>query len=137
MCAVAKLAGRAEARAAKGAATMREIGLIAIMALAVAGCSSGAPTAAPTSPPQPEAENGRWAMVPVGGGPEEVGDQRFWYAWRLDTKTGTVEMCSYTDGSAHWNPSNRADMRGPGIVCQYEDKATGAPTSAKFGPPTR
>jgi hypothetical protein len=105
---------------------MRKIWLAPLVALAVAGCSGGSTPASSTPTPQSESGNGRWAIVPVGGAPAEVGDQRFWYAWRLDTKTGTVEMCSYTDGSAHWDPTNRADIRGPGINCQYEAKATGA-----------
>jgi hypothetical protein len=103
---------------------MRKLFLLVAAVLPLTGCSSGSP--APASPaPVAQSDNGRWAIVPSGGPPEQTGDERLMYAWRIDTKTGTVEMCSYTDGSPKWDPTNRADIHGPQLACSLESKATG------------
>jgi len=36
--------------------------------------------------------------VPAGSGPLREGQQVFYFAWRLDTVTGSVEMCTYDPG---------------------------------------
>lgn len=81
--------------------------IVAIIALA--GCTKPEEKVA-VDPPKPK-EIGRWQIVSVGS---DVVPQygRMSYAWRLDTVTGELEMCTYDPGftptqttSTYKNPS--------------------------------
>jgi len=41
---------------------------------------------------------GRWQLMPVIGPPIDVGGTPHYYAWRLDTVTGDLQMCAYDPG---------------------------------------
>jgi hypothetical protein len=78
---------------------MRTISLLAVV-MVVFGCCD-----------QALAESvGRWQIVPIIGPPMDVRGTPHYYAWRIDTVTGVVQMCAYDPGG--WK---RADAPG-GIV---------------------
>jgi len=43
-------------------------------------------------------DNGRWILVPATQSPIMNQGSPFMFAWRLDTKTGAMEMCTYDPG---------------------------------------
>lgn len=54
-------------------------------------------------PPPANSEFGRWVVVPASSQPYLAGDPKnvpLYSAWRLDTKTGSLEMCSYDPGGS-------------------------------------
>jgi hypothetical protein len=49
---------------------------------------------------------GHWVVVPATQGPIFNQGSPFIFAWRLDTKTGALEMCTYDPGG--WmNPTGK------------------------------
>jgi hypothetical protein len=49
----------------------------------------------------PDAANktsGRWTVVPAANGPTVVAGTTYFFAWRLDTQTGNLELCTYDPG---------------------------------------
>jgi hypothetical protein len=41
---------------------------------------------------------GRWQIVPTIGAPIDVRGTPHYYAWRIDTVTGALQMCAYDPG---------------------------------------
>jgi hypothetical protein len=41
---------------------------------------------------------GRWQLLPVYGPPIDVKGTPHYLAWRLDTETGALQMCTYDPG---------------------------------------
>ena len=73
--------------------------LIAVMPVIalLAGCDQPASKEMPpATPPAANNEFGRWMVAAASTGPQrdEVGAE-IWSAWRLDTKTGDLEFCTY------------------------------------------
>ena len=54
--------------------------------LLVAGCGKQFPA---------NSELGRWQIIPASGGAPPSALSAGWFAWRLDTKSGQVEFCTY------------------------------------------
>jgi hypothetical protein len=44
----------------------------------------------------PAPELGRWIIIPAEHEPPSLSAERSWSVWRLDTKTGALDFCSYT-----------------------------------------
>lgn len=67
-----------------------------LVALLLAGCDQPASK----EPAQPVVKNdfGRWVIVPAANAPSNVAGTLYFFAWRLDTKTGDVEVCTYDPG---------------------------------------
>jgi hypothetical protein len=61
--------------------------------ITVSGCEK--PPAAATPPPSAGHEIGRFAVSSAGGNDHSPGTDLF-SAWRIDTKTGDLEFCTYT-----------------------------------------
>jgi hypothetical protein len=61
--------------------------------LLLAACDKSAPPANASKAAQ--SEFGRWAIVPAGSN-EKTPNFEAWSAWRLDTKTGSLEFCTYS-----------------------------------------
>ncbi len=75
----------------------------------ITGCDHPASTSAQTPPAPPaNAEFGRWAVVPVAEKTKEPGVE-MWNAWRLDTKTGDLEFCSYTVSTVGERPTETTE----------------------------
>jgi hypothetical protein len=65
------------------------------LALSMVGCNAKAPAPGQQSaPPEPP----RWTITPVASEPMPVGGSHYWSAWRLDTKTGALEFCTFIEG---------------------------------------
>jgi hypothetical protein len=45
-----------------------------------------------------EATIGRWSIVPLSNTPVRDKDQVLFFAWRIDTVTGSVEVCTFDPG---------------------------------------
>jgi hypothetical protein len=72
------------------------VALVCGVALALAGCNE--PSAKEPPVPLPaNSEFGRWAVVPASSG-ITLGGNPYLMAWRLDTKSGDLEMCIYDPG---------------------------------------
>lgn len=81
------------------------------------GCDKQ-PETAPTSAPPANSEFGRWIVVPAGA-PIGDGQYRETNAWRLDTKTGALEFCTYTEAIVPTTP--------PTDVLECSQPATASP----------
>jgi len=46
---------------------------------------------------QATSDNGRYAIVPAGVERDKKQDAIYFHAWRLDTRTGFLEICIYSD----------------------------------------
>jgi hypothetical protein len=56
---------------------------------------------------QPEqGGSGRWVIVPATANPLTNSGNPLIYAWRLDTETGALEMCTYDPGG-YPNPASK------------------------------
>jgi hypothetical protein len=51
-------------------------------------------------------ENGRWVVVPATTNATSSRGSSFMFAWRLDTKTGALEMWTYDPGGST-NPTTK------------------------------
>jgi hypothetical protein len=61
--------------------------------IALAGCNK------PSSAPPADRQIGRWSVVPVSGNPPSDSSQQIaYFAWRIDTVTGSLEMCTFDPG---------------------------------------
>ncbi len=68
-------------------------------------------------------ENGRWVVVPATANPLVNQGTPYMFAWRLDTKTGDLEMCTYDPGG--WT---RAVSKKPETLnCSPVTRATNDP----------
>lgn len=43
-------------------------------------------------------EAGRWTVIPATVAPVVASGTQYLFAWRLDNKTGALEMCTYDPG---------------------------------------
>ena len=77
----------------------------------LAGCDQSNHPPPPTPPAA--AEIGRWTVVPAANAPER-GALEIFSAWRLDTKTGDLEFCTY--GAGTFAPGTK-----PGELLQCTD----------------
>lgn len=62
-----------------------------------------------TAPLPANSEFGRWVVVPAASEPYLAGNPKnipLFSAWRLDTKTGALEMCNYDPGGDSGLPEN-------------------------------
>src|SRR5262249_20700806 len=89
-----------------GAMSWRGVLLAGVL---LAGCSDPSPKPGPQPLPA-NTEFGRWVIVPASNEPlsNGTGRQPTYGAWRLDTKTGDLEFCSYYAGGDF-----NAGMTGP------------------------
>jgi hypothetical protein len=74
---------------------MMKVGLVLVIALSLMGCDKLASKEV-SPPPAASSDFGRWIVVPASNEPTTLSGSTFWSAWRLDTKTGDLEFCSYT-----------------------------------------
>jgi hypothetical protein len=70
--------------------------LLLIAAVALAGCDK--PSSKDAAAPPPQDPIGRWAIVPVSGAALHDAQQYLYFAWRIDTVTGSLEMCTFDPG---------------------------------------
>jgi hypothetical protein len=77
------------------------IGALILMSMAASVSTCDLAWSQTPKPPYANDQNasGRWAILPVYSGPIDVGGTPHYFAWRLDTLTGSLEMCSYDPGS--------------------------------------
>jgi hypothetical protein len=61
--------------------------------LALFGCDQQHQQAEPA---QPAPELGRWTVIPASNEPVLRFGDRVFSAWRLDTKTGALEFCTFS-----------------------------------------
>jgi hypothetical protein len=88
--------------------------LLLIVAIALAGCDKPASKDS-TAPKDPI---GRWVVVPVSGAPPRDGQQIAYFAWRIDTLMGSLEMCTFDPGG--WkNASAPGGIAVPSLDCTY------------------
>lgn len=76
---------------------MRKLAALGLM-LVLAGCDQGPKKQAVVQPPT---EIGRWQIVPASTVPYNGGSRSgapVYMAWRIDTRTGALEACSYYGG---------------------------------------
>lgn len=72
-------------------------------------------------------ENGRWVVVPATANPVVNQGTPYMFAWRLDTKTGDLEMCTYDPGG--WT---RAISKKPETLnCSPVTRATNDPLGVR------
>jgi hypothetical protein len=76
--------------------------LALIFALGLGGCDQPASKEQPPQPLPANSEFGRWTVVPASTVPDTsagvkgtLAGSKIWPAWRLDTKTGDLEFCTY------------------------------------------
>jgi hypothetical protein len=69
-----------------------------LVLLTLSACDK--PMAQQPAPPAPPSEVGRWIIVPAStAGPVFIGNRGAnFFAWKLDTKTGELEACTYDAG---------------------------------------
>lgn len=77
-----------------------------------------------TEPAPPVA---RWAIVPVPNSTtiHESQGQIFSYVWRLDTVTGTLDMCSYAESPGNLVRDKFVELTS--LTCNYSAKAYPSP----------
>jgi hypothetical protein len=83
---------------------VRKVLLTASAALVLFGCEPQKQEA--KSPPPANSELGRWVVIPAASQPYTAGNPQnipLFSAWRLDTKTGALEMCNYDPGGESVN----------------------------------
>jgi hypothetical protein len=71
-------------------------------------------------------ENGRWVVVPANSNPVMNPDTEspLMFAWRLDTRTGALEMCKYDPGG--WT-TNAKKIAPEALNCTQASPATNDP----------
>src|SRR5262249_19110213 len=91
--------------------------LTCLVMAALASASAQAPNTKAAS-----GENGRWMVVPGNSSPlmDNQGTP-FMYAWRLDTKTGGLEMCTYAP--AGWGSLTKTET----LTCSQVTPASNDP----------
>jgi hypothetical protein len=80
-----------------GISKMRIPGIVALGA-ALGGCAFVLVLAVLSSCAARAEDQGRWVVVPATSTPVVASATNYIFAWRLDTKTGTLEMCTYDPG---------------------------------------
>jgi hypothetical protein len=85
-----------------------------VIAILLTGCSTGAtqPASPPAEPPN------HWTVVP--NGPTVDHGITYYTAWRLDTQTGELALCTYDPGPATpvMSPDGKKILvAGPRLVC--------------------
>jgi hypothetical protein len=76
----------------------RQAGCGAIVALLLAACDQSSSQQPKQAALNGEGGIGRWILVPATSNPVMNEGSPFMFAWRLDTKTGALEMCLYDPG---------------------------------------
>jgi hypothetical protein len=76
-----------------------------LVALALAGCNEGASSSGSKAPPEP---SGRWSIAPATSSTEST-----YFAWRIDTETGGLEMCEYNLSWYTKDPSGNVHLGSP------------------------
>jgi hypothetical protein len=66
-----------------------------LIALGLGGCDQPVSKELPPPPLPANSEFGRWTVVPASNAPDIDKNGKVWSAWRLDTKTGDLEFCTY------------------------------------------
>jgi hypothetical protein len=67
-----------------------------IFAIVLAGCDDPVAREPPKMPAI--AEFGRYTIVPASNNPVLASGTSYLFAWKLDTKTGDIEVCTYDPG---------------------------------------
>lgn len=83
----------------------------------LAGCE--APTVS-EQPKAPAPEFGRWTIVPALSAPVTVAGTSYLFGWRLDTKTGDLELCTYDPGG--WISAVTKMPAPQAVSCTVPDK---------------
>jgi hypothetical protein len=76
---------------------------------AISGCDDRSRDQARTPDPPASNEFGRFVVVPATTVPNLIDGIHYLNAWRLDTKTGDLELCTYYPGGA-LGPNAKADF---------------------------
>lgn len=93
------------------------LGALAVF-LACAACTKApAPTIATPAPEQDKV--GRFKITPAGTGPMIIGGHPYLSAWRLDTKTGDLELCTFDP-----DPPTIGKLPAPQLGCSNRDEAS-------------
>jgi hypothetical protein len=87
-----------------------------IVLLCLVGCSEPKSDA-----PQKLYDGGDWQVVPVQGSPFEDDGEYYWSAWRINTKTGDIEFCTFDSGDPNPKRTNTHPNAG-GITCSSESQ---------------
>ena len=87
---------------------------IGITSLCIVGCSS-ADGQAKTDGPKVD-DRGAWQIVPVQVAPIKDHGEFYWSAWRINTRTGDTEFCTFDSGDPNPNPTTTHPNAG-GLTC--------------------
>jgi hypothetical protein len=81
------------------------------VALAVVGCSPQR-----NGNMQKPDDRGAWQIVPVQSAPIQDHGEYYWSAWRINTRTGDTEFCTFDSGDPDPNPATTHPNAG-GLTC--------------------
>jgi hypothetical protein len=70
----------------------------AIAVLSLGACDQLSSQQAKQVAPTTDEKAGRWIVIPATSNPVMNQGTPFMFAWRLDTKTGALQMCTYDPG---------------------------------------
>jgi hypothetical protein len=87
---------------------------IGIGSLCIVGCSSADGQAKTDA--QKVDDRGSWQIVPVQGPPIQDHGEYYWSAWRINTRTGDTEFCTFDSGDPNPSPTTTHPNAG-GITC--------------------
>lgn len=89
-----------------------------LLAMTLGSCSKARPEAVAPSPEQ--TQFGRWTITPASNGAVTIDGHPYLLAWRLDTKTGDIELCTFDP-----NPQPISGAVPPALSCSEPAEASG------------